>query len=161
MSNSTSPHRLPAAVQQAGYAVLHSALEGNCDRIVTVSIVPSDRALGFIKFSPKEGPVATAEDIKREGLISMAGLIAMRELGDSGASCSAGMLRALTIVERYVYVTEGPDPDRAAKIQEVMAAWDAECTALVAANKDKIAKVRDALLERNALTASDLTALLA
>lgn len=153
-------------MQQAGYAVMHSVLEGTPDRIVTVTIVPSQRALGFTQFRPKDNHVPTIDDVKQEGLIAMAGLVAMRELGSDGASamttgCSAGLIRAHQIAERYVFLTEGPGPDRGPKIQEVLAAWDTECTALIGTHKDKIGKVRDALLERETLAAPDLTALLA
>ncbi len=159
----SNPHRLSAAYQQAGYAVMHSVIEGNSDRIVTVTIAPSQRALGYTQFRPKdEQRTPTADEIKQEGLIAMAGLVALQELGTENptTSCSVGLIRAHQIAERYVFVTEGPGPDRGPKITEVLDAWKAECTALVAANKDKIAKVRDALLERDTLTADDVTALL-
>lgn len=163
MTQSNSPHRLSAAYQQAGYAVMHSVIEGNSDRILTVTIVQSDRALGYTQFRPKsDNHMPSADEIKQEGLIAMAGLIALRELGESpSASCSAGLIRAHQIAERYVFVTEGPGPDRGPKISEVLDAWNAECTALVAANKDKIRKVSDALLSRETLTADDVKALLA
>ncbi|MDZ4838188.1 MAG: hypothetical protein SGJ27_30765 [Candidatus Melainabacteria bacterium] len=162
MTDSNSPHRLLTAMQQAGYAVTHSVLEGNSDRVVTVTIVPSQRALGFIQLRPKDDQQPTAADIRREGLIATAGLVAMRKLtGSATTSCSAGLIRAHTIAERYVYVTDGPGADRAARITEVMADWDRECSALVDANEAAIRKVSAALLERNTLSADDLNALLA
>lgn len=165
MTDSVAPHRQNSAFQQAGYAVVHSFLQGGPDAIVEVTITPSRGALGHTAFRNVNPGIASADDIRKHAIVAMSGIVAMRQLlGTTDTGCSASLLRARVLAERYLFLTDtnlsANDEARQGRITSLLEQWEQDCRELVAVNEAAIRRVSEALIERGTLSAADLEGLL-
>lgn len=157
MTQSSLSHIVAGAHQMVGHAIVQSLFKP--DTVTEVTILPRERTdiSAFMAYGRSSGPVQTSDDIRKEGIMSLAGVVAARELTGSVDGCSASFIRANCIATRFVDVTE-PRLDarqKQARVAAVVDEWTAESLQLVRANESTIRRVAGVLLEKETLTAAE------
>lgn len=161
MTQASIPRLVIGAHQMVGHAIVQSLFRPGS--VTEVTIRPRDRSdMGaFMAFNPGQPRAQTADDIRNEGIMALAGVIAARELTGSVDGCSASFIKGNCIATRYVDLTE-PQLEgtrRLTRIAEVVENWTAASVELVRANEDKIRRVAGVLLEKETLTAAEFSTL--
>lgn len=142
--------RTNTAYWAAGHAMLASLLDTG--PVVRVTIVPSDRANGYVLCSPKvEAFAVTCEALGNQLVVMVAGLAAADEFTpeDSKVGCSSDMQRAFALAQRISSIT-------GEEAETLLTDARARARTLLAENRDSVEAVAQALLAQQTLSGEEL-----
>jgi ATP-dependent Zn protease len=154
-SQSNAKDLQPIAVYEVSHAL--TCRELGCGKVVKISVVPSEHALGYCEYNRDEQPAApTAQDVEHAITVALAGTASCRVIYDrADSSGTSNLARVYDLAERWLLLT-GKDPHEASEL--IQRGYE-RAKELVAKHKDSIVAIAQVLAQKGTLDGDEFEAL--
>jgi ATP-dependent Zn protease len=153
--NATTRHS--TAAWATAHAVLNDVLGAGA--VLTISVVPTTKALGFVHFDPKPALLTTTE-MENRITVAVACLAASELTGDATSGDASSLRCANDLAENLATMQDNTWRQSQPELADsILRRCVARATALVAEHKERILKLTAILADKSTLSGAELAAI--